>query len=685
MKGFKRLVLLVIVGAGCTGGSAGYPGDEGEPAVVLRVMAADRAVPGDGHFEPEADEFWVIERGMQGGNIPMSPPKGGELRTTFEGKEVPLPLKHTDVKAKIALHIASVTLTQQYHNPFAGKIEAVYLFPLPQNAAVTDFLLKIGDRTIRGIIREREEARRIYEAARAQGYVAALFSQERPNIFTQSVANIEPGKAIDVQISYFHTLRLVGGDYEFVFPMVVGPRFNPPGSTDGVGAVGYGAHGSSGQKTEVAYLRPREISAHDISLSVEIESGIAMKNLASPTHAIEIDRTGPAAAKVTLKPGDTIPNKDFILRYRLGGDRVRGGLVTHRDAESGYFTLLLQPPENVDDIPMAAREMIFVVDCSGSMSGEPLSTAKRVIRRALKKLGRNDTFQIMRFSDRVTPMVPAPVRATPINVKKGLRYVDGLRADGGTMMIRGIHAALDYPADSERRRIVTFLTDGYIGNEAQILEAVHEKVGDARIFSFGIGSSVNRYLLERIAALGRGTAAFVTLDESSQRSVERLYEEISKPALSDISIDWGDLNAEEIYPAKVPDVFVGRPVIVTGRCKFDGEASVTLRGRIGGRPYETVMRVRAGGSSYPALGKLWARAKIMSLHDRLLSGAGDSGNLARTSTQVALRHGLVSAFTSFVAVDSMRVTDGDHGTTVQVPVPVPAGVKYETAVGKPQN
>ncbi len=241
-------------------------------------------------------------------------------------------------------------VTQQFHNPFDQKVEAVYIFPLPQNAAINEFIMTVGDRKIRGIIREREEAERIYQAARDQGHVASLMTQERPNIFTQKVANIEPGKAIDIDITYFNTLAYRDGWYEFVFPMVVGPRFNPPGFTDGVGAVASGNTGTSGQKTEVEYLRPDERSGHDIDVTVFLDTGVSIEKMECATHDTTMTRKGPGRAIVSLDANDTLPNRDFVFRYKVAGDKVKSAMIAHRDHRGGYFTLMLFPPAELKSL-----------------------------------------------------------------------------------------------------------------------------------------------------------------------------------------------------------------------------------------------------------------------------------------------------------------------------------------------
>src|SRR5258706_3450203 len=282
---------------------------------------------------------------------------------------------------------------KMFGRSYDAKIEAVYIFPLPHDSAVSEFLMIIGERRIRGIIRERAEAERLYANARHQGYVASLLTQERPNIFTQAVANIERGKQIDVKISYFHTLPYVDGWYEFVFPMVVGPRYNPPGTTDGIGPAPRGAHGASGQKTEIEYLRPEERSGHDISLRLEINAGVEIEETVCRTHAVAREVDGSERQVILLARKDRLPTRDFVLRYRGAGDRLKSSLVTSRDERGGFFTLMLSPPRNLEALPRAALEMVFVLDCSGSMEGRPLEQAKTAIRSALHRLQPDDTFQ----------------------------------------------------------------------------------------------------------------------------------------------------------------------------------------------------------------------------------------------------------------------------------------------------
>ncbi|MHC4328521.1 MAG: VIT domain-containing protein [Planctomycetota bacterium] len=630
-----------------------------------------------------ANEVWVIARSeVQAVSTSDEGPGCGAMlaRLPKEDEEIPLPLKHTDVKGQISGYIATVNVTQQFHNPYDQKIEAVYVFPLPQNAAINEFIMTIGKRRIRGIIRERKEAERIYQEARRQGHVASLLTQERPNIFTQKVANIEPSKQIDVNIKYFNTLAYVDGWYEFVFPMVVGPRFNPPGFTEGVGAVARGKAGISGQKTEVQYLKPGERSGHDISLAVDIDAGVRIEKVACSSHVISNSSATSEKRTIKLSSLDSIPNKDFVLRYKVAGKTVKSALVTHRDKRGGFFTLMLYPPENLSYLKRAPMEMIFVLDCSGSMSGKPIAKAKQAITRALRKLQPNDTFQVIRFSNNASKLGPNPVPATPANIRKGLRYVESLRGSGGTMMIEGIKAALDFAHDPRRFRMVSFMTDGYIGNEAEILAEVHRRLGESRIFSFGVGSSINRYLLDRMAKLGKGAVAYVGPDDSAGEVVDKFYERISHPALTDVTIDWGNMQVADMYPHRIPDLFVGRPIIVTGRFKGRRNTAIRVSGKVGDLTQDIDIPVNLGDSAamHPGIACVWARKKIETLGNQTTYDSNP--DLPGEIRQVALEYGLMSSYTAFIAVDSSRKTAGDHGITVAVPVPVPDGVRYETTV-----
>jgi Ca-activated chloride channel family protein len=558
----------------------------------------------------------------------------------------------------------------------------VYVFPLPQNAAVNEFVMTVGDRKIRGIIREREKAEQIYAAARAQGHVAALMTQERANIFTQKVANIEPGKQIDINIRYFNTLQYDHGSYEFVFPMVVGPRFNPPATADGVGAVARNEHGSSGQSTEVQYLAPNERSGHDVSVSLNISAGVDIEDVHCVNHVMEEKRTSESQRTITLSPKDSIPNKDFVLRYKVAGNQIKTAMLTHEDQQGKYFTMMLYPPAELTQVQRSAMEMVFVLDCSGSMKGKPMEQAKNAIRHALQSLTPRDTFQIIRFSNKASRLGAEPLIATEDNIRIGLEHLASLNSTGGTQMIEGIKAALDFPHDEGRFRLVSFMTDGYIGNEQQILNAIHEKLGESRIFSFGVGSSPNRMLMDRMALLGRGAVAYLSLNDDAVEIMDRFNQRISHPAMTDLQIDWGGMDVADVYPQRLPDLIVGRPVVVTGRFKGTPDM-VKVNGRVAMEPasFAVTLDEHDASKNHAGVAAVWARLKIKDLMNDATRSPAAVDEIKTSVLETALAYNLMSSFTAFVAVDSMTKTEGKFGTTVAVPVPVPHGVKYETTVG----
>ena len=631
------------------------------------------------------EELWVIatsepdeQEEANSAPNPTAPGCGALLaRIAEEPQLIPVPLKHTSVTGTIDGYIASVKVEQQFHNSFDSKIEAIYVFPLPQNAAVNEFIMTVGERRIRGIIRERKAAEKIYNQAKSQGHVASLMTQERPNIFTQKVANIEPGKQIDIDIRYFNTLKWDDGAYEFVFPMVVGPRFNPAGSVDPIAAVARGQQATLGKP--VSHLDPNERSGHDISLSIDVHAGVSIEHIESINHVIRTEKLGSDHRKVTLSANDSIPNRDFVLRYRVTGDSVKSALMTHRNDHGQYFTMMLYPPADLSSLKRSPMEMVFVLDCSGSMRGQPLNQSKAAVRQALNTLTPRDTFQIIRFSSNASQLGNKPLPATTDNVQKALRWLTELNGGGGTQMIEGIKAALDFPHDEGRFRLISFLTDGFIGNEQQILTTLHQKRATSRIFSFGVGQSPNRFLMNRMALVGKGAVTYLSLNDNAADVMNRFAERISHPALTDVSINWGDMQVEDVYPSRLPDLIVGRPIVISGR--YTGEAgSVRIGGRSVGETVDYEVRVADDQKQHRGIAAVWARHKIADLKNQMTQAPELAEQIEQTVLQTALNHNLMSSYTAFIAVDSMTKTDGAFGTTVAVPVPTPEGVQYETTV-----
>lgn len=685
---------IVQAGIAPVADTATFTGPEmsaGRTAPFADTEAAPRGRP-VGIVHP-GEELWIIATpstsSAAGQPAHDDSPGSGTLLASFPAdadehaaEELPLPLKHTSVVAQIRGYVGTVDVVQQFENPYNEKIEAVYLFPLPEKAAVREFVMTVGERRIRGILREKREAEQIYQDARAQGYQASLLVQHRPNVFEQKVANIEPGRQIDIEIRYFHTLAWHDGWYTWSFPTVVGPRYNPVGLGDPIGAEPHGARPRQAAPTAVQYLRPSQRSAHDISIAVDLDAGVPIEELESTHPIVATLGRHRQTADVRLAAASTIPNRDFVLRFKVAGDTIRSNLLTYTDPATGegYFTLMVYPPADLAQAERQPVELVFVVDTSGSMAGRPMEQAKAAMLEALDRLEPDDTFQIVRFASHSSTFGSRPVPATDENLRHARRYVASLDASGGTEMLAGLRASLSFPHDPRRLRFVTFMTDGYIGNDREVIGEVSRLLGDARIFSFGVGNSVNRYLLERMASEGRGAVAYLGLEDSAADIMRFFFERISRPALTDIEIDWGRMNARDVYPARTPDLFVGRPAFITGR--FDGRpGAVTLLGRAAGETQRVHIAAPPDAPGQEFIASLWARQRIADLSDRRLRNADPYGEFARAIRDTALGYGLMSDYTAFIAVDATERTDGAHGTTVYQPVPVPDGVRYDTTVG----
>lgn len=594
------------------------------------------------------------------------------------------PLKHTDVKVEISGFLARVNVTQEFQNPLNEKIEAVYIFPMSQNAAVDSMTMLVGERKIIGKIKRREEARQIYEQARAAGKTASLLDQERPNIFTQSVANILPGETIKIELSYVETLKYEDGRYEFSFPMVVGPRYIP-GTSANKRTVDTESVPDAQQITP--QITPKGTRAgHDISLEVTLDAGVPIDNLNVALHKVAVQRVNTHKAVVRLENQKEIPNRDFILTYDVAGTKIEDALLTHKSAQDGLFALILQPPERVTPAEVTPKEIVFVVDTSGSMMGFPLDKGKELINMALANLYEKDTFNLITFSGDTHILFEKPVPATPDNIKQAQRFLNSNRGGGGTEMMKAIRAALE-PSDSQQHlRIVVFVTDGYVGNDFQIISEV-QKHRNARVFSFGIGNSVNRFLLDKMSEQGRGEVTYITLNDDGSSAAKRLHERIRNPILTDISIDWNGLPVEEVYPKDIPDLFSAQPVVVVGKYNRGAKGSIKLKGRAAGQVYEREIKVQLPDkeNAHDALGSLWARRKIDYLMNQDMAGL-QSGNtrddLREAIIDIGLEYRLMTQFTSFVAVEETIIKEGGQPRRVEVPVEMPDGVSYEGIFGE---
>ncbi len=621
---------------------------------------------------------------------------GGQLQILGpEGAVGACPLKHTNVEADIAGFLGRVTVRQIFHNPTDRKIEAIYVFPLPDDAAVDDMVMFVGDRKIVGQIKEREEAQEIYEAARAAGYVASLLDQERPNIFTQSVANIEPGVEVIIELSYVETLRYEDGLFEWVFPMVVGPRYIPGGGSAP-------APMTTGQPTPevpdadriTPPVTPKGTRAgHDIDLTVTIDGGMPVKDVACELHDVDVaklQRRVDSPVQVTLKNKAEIPNRDFILSYRLEGNGIGDAFLLHEDERGHFFTLILQPPERVVPARLVARELIFVLDTSGSMRGFPIDKSKEVMNQLIGTMRPEDTFNVITFAGNTRVLWNAPRAASNRNIAKAQKFLNSHTGGGGTEMMKAIRAALERQTEghADAIRVVCFMTDGYVGNDFEIIDAIKKNVGTTRVFAFGAGNSVNRFLLDGMAQAGRGEVEYVTLAGDADAAVERFHERILAPVLTDIAIDWGALPVEEVYPQHIPDLFSTKPIVVHGRLAGPATGTFRLLGNTGSGPYEAEIDVAQPEAQpdHPAIASLWARAKVADLmmQDYFALQRGEfPDELKQQIIELGLDYRLMTQFTSFVAVEEMTVTADGESVTVRVPVEMPEGVSYEGVFGEP--
>ncbi len=591
-------------------------------------------------------------------------------------------LTNTDVKGKISGNISRVEVTQTFQNPYDKPLEAIYVFPLPDQAAVDDMEIMIGDRVIKGNIKKREEAKEIYERARREGRTAGLLEQERDNIFTQSLANIKPNEQIKVTIRYTESLKFEQGDYEFVFPMVVGPRYITGQAIDSQGNT---IQVPDASRINPPVLKPDMRSGNDISVSLQIDAGVPIRNLYSTSHRLDVQNNG-EVVNLKLATGENIPNKDLIVRYKVSGDRTQPSILTTTTDQGSHFATYLIPAIAYRADQIVPKDVVFLMDTSGSQSGDPILKSRELMRRFINGLNPNDTFTIIDFSNTTRQLSSYPLQNNAANRQKAMTYIDQVDANGGTELMNGINAVTNFPAASDGRlRSVVLITDGYIGNDNEVIAAVQKnlKTGN-RLYSFGVGSSVNRYLLERIAEMGRGTSRVVRQDEPTAAVAEKFFRQINNPVLTNIQVKWeGEGTAPEIYPSNAPDLFAEQPLVLFGKKGDRANGKLKITGiAAGGERYEQILDVNFepnNNNSNLGIAQLWGRAKIKNLMNQMFGGEVKS--LVDAVTQTALNYRLLSQYTAFVAVsEEVRVNPDGGKVTVQVPVLLPEGVSYDGIV-----
>jgi Ca-activated chloride channel family protein len=452
--------------------------------------------------------------------------------------------------------------------------------------------------------------------------------------------------------------------------MTVGPRYIPGSVTD-----------AAKISPPIAATR----AGHDVSINVNLNAGVPVESIRSGSHGIEQINSSPSFAKISLKNEKVIPNKDFILRYDVTGKRIEDAVIAHRSARGGFFTMILQPPDIPAPEDRTPKEIVFVLDTSGSMYGFPIEKAKEAMKLSLDGLYPEDTFNLITFAGDTRVLFEEPVPATQANIETAQEFLDAHRGGGGTEMMKAIKAALD-PSDSkEHVRIVCFMTDGYVGNENEIIAEI-QRHPKARVFSFGIGSSVNRFLLDKMAEAGRGEVEYVALTDDGSRAAKRFYERVRTPMLTDISIDWNGMPVSDVYPSSPGDLFTAKPVVVTGRFAGGRKGSIKLKGNIAGQPYEREIAVTLPDAepANDSLASLWARRRIDQLSSEALNSP-KAAALNKQITDLGLEFRLMTQFTSFVAVEERIVNQNGQPVKVEVPIEIPGGVNINAAIGEQQE
>lgn len=583
-----------------------------------------------------------------------------------------LPLKATSVMANIAGVIADVKVTQVYKNEGKRPIEAVYIFPASTRAAVYGMKMTIGQRTIIAQIKEKAEARKEYEKAKEEGKSASLLEQHRPNVFQMNVANILPGDEIKVELSYTELLVPEEGVYEFMYPTVVGPRYSNQSAETAP---------ESERWVQNPYTHEGETPSYTYDITVNLSTGIPINEIASASHKVKVEYEGKALAVVKLDESERFGgNRDFILKYRLSGGQIESGLLLYEGGNENFFLLMLEPPKRVEVSQIPPREYIFILDVSGSMHGFPLDISKALMRDLISHLRPTDRFNCLLFSGGSTVMAERSVPATEENINMALKIIDYQRGGGGTELIPALQRAFALPSEEGVSRTIVLATDGYVSVEKEAFELIRKNLDKANVFAFGIGTGVNRFLIEGIARAGMGEAFVVTQPQEAKIQAERFRKYIESPLLTKIRVDFSGFDAYDVEPASIPDLFAERPVIIFGKWKGHRFGTIKIYGLTGQQTYGKQFDLSAveQNPKNSALRYLWARHRIAILSD--LNKLDPNDKRVKEVTELGLRYSLLTDYTSFVAVDSeVRLKDA-KSTTIKQPLPLPQGVS-DYAVG----
>ena len=583
-----------------------------------------------------------------------------------------LPLKSTSAKVNISGVIADVIVTQVYKNEGKKPLEAIYVFPASTRAAVYGMKMTIGERVITANIREREAARREYEQAKQEGKSASLLEQQRPNVFQMNVANILQGDIIKVELKYTELLVPTDAVYEFVYPTVVGPRYVDQQSEQ---------TGSSENWTSNPYLHQGESAPYTFDMKMDLAAGLPIQDISCATHKVDIRYQGSNFASIKLDSSEEFGgNRDFILKYRLAGGKIETGLLLFKGKKENFFLLMLQPPERVKEDQIPPREYMFIVDVSGSMNGFPLNISKKLLKDLIGNLRPSDRFNVLLFAGGSTVMSEKSLPATRQNINHAINVIDRQRGGGGTRLLPALKKALSLQGTEGFSRNIVIVTDGYVSVEKEAFDLIRNNLGNANMFAFGIGSSVNRHLIEGMARVGMGEPFIITRPDEAQQKAAKFRKLIESPVLTGVTVDFGNFKAYDIEPPSIPDVMAQRPVILFGKWRGRPQGNILVKGTAGNRTYSKKVNVAKVKplKTNSALRYLWARHRIALLSD--YNRLSPQDERVKEVTSLGLTYNLLTQYTSFVAIDTqIRLKDG-KAQTVKQPLPLPQGVS-DYAVG----
>ncbi len=593
-------------------------------------------------------------------------------------------LLSTNVSATLAGPIADVTLRQRYQNDGTEAIEAIYVFPTSTRAAVYHMEMHIGDRVITAEIQEKRKAKQNYEQAKSEGKRASLLQQDKPNVFTMNVANISPGESIDILMKYNEFLLPESGVYTFVYPTVVGPR--------------YSSSPAKHNTIQNPYLAEGQEAPYQFDLQMEIRSPLPIKQSECLSHQVNADYKDQSRLLVKLKDSDKSKgNKDFIFTYQLAGERMESGTLFYESKDENFFLTLIEPPVRVSIDQVTPREFIFIVDVSGSMHGFPIEVTKQLMDDLLSTMRPEDYFNVVLFAGNSKMLAPQAIPASSANIKSAKRLLTSEYGGGGTELLSAVQKAMAIPKHDEHgSRSLVIITDGYINVEEACLDYIQNHLNQANFYAFGIGSSVNRYLIEGIAHVGRGESFVVTEAQMAKQKADQLRQYIESPILTDVSVDFRGIDVYDVIPRQIPDLTAERPLYAFGKYKGEVNGSIEIKGKLATGDYHQKMYLDQSQASQSsiALKYLWAREKLKYLSD--YASVSRREKYKEEIIDLGLKYNLLSQYTSFVAIDEQIVTEGQSPKVLRQALPLPAGVSHHaigfemssetlTLAGTPEN